>query len=263
MTVCIAALAEEGKSCIVAADRQVTVAGFSLQFEHPDKKIERLFSSCLVMSSGDALLAAQLVERTRHAISLAGNPTVQSAAELLRDIYMTIHLERCENVILRPRGWTFKEFKEYGAQRLPLQSFLQIDKDIFNFGLAVVEFIVAGTDSTGAHIFRVHYTGIMGGDWMEWCDRLGYRTIGSGTSHSAILLSLEGQHSALSLKDTLFNVYCAKRNSEVAPGVGPGTDMAIIREGMIEDVSADRLDKMSKLRDNQKTRLSQSEIETI
>ena len=222
MTICIAALADNGGACVVAADRQVTVHALSLQFEHSDKKIDTLVNGCVVLSSGDALLAAEVIEKARSVLGGLSHPTIQQMAECLRDTYMSVHLMRAENVILRPRGLTFQE---WGGTKIPLQLYIQIDQLLFNFGIGAVEFLVAGIDASGAHIFRVHYSGIAGGNWLEFCTRLSYRTIGSGLSHAAILLSMENQNRTLGVGETLYNVYCAKKNSEVAPGVGPATDI--------------------------------------
>ena len=247
MTICIGAICDNGKACVVAADREITVPAINLEFEHADKKIEDVVSGCVVMSSGDALLASQIIERTRSTLG-GSSQKVDKVAERLRDTYKAIHLERAENVILHPRGFTLKEFKERGAQ-IPAQAYLNLDQSLFNFGIGAVEFLVAGVDSTGAHIFRIHYSGVAGGDWMEWCDRLGYRTIGSGSSHASISLALEGQHRRLSAAETLYNVYSAKRNSEVAPGVGKATDIVILTTGKVDSVSEDRIKKLAEVRE--------------
>jgi len=167
-------------------------------------------------------------------------------------------------VILHPRGFTLKEFKERGGTQVPAQAYLNIDQLLFNFGIGVAEFLVAGLDSTGAHIFRVHYSGMAGGDWLEWCDRLGYRAIGSGSSHASISLALEGQHRKLSIAETLYNVYSAKRNSEVAPGVGKATDVVLLAAGKLDPVNAERLEKLDEIREKYlKGKPKQTELEAI
>jgi hypothetical protein len=247
LTICIGVLCDNGKACVVAADREITVPAINLEFEHADKKIEDVVSGCVVMSSGDALLASQIVEHSRA--SLGGSShKVEKVAQRLRDSYMAIHLERAEHVILHPRGLTMREFKEHGTQ-IPAQAYLNLDQLLFNFGLGAVEFLVVGTDSTGAHIFRIHYDGVAGGDWLEWCDRLGYRAIGSGSSHASISLALEGQHRRLSVAESLYNVYSAKRNSEVAPGVGKATDIVILTAGKVDAVGDDRIKKLAAVRE--------------
>jgi hypothetical protein len=216
VTICIGAICDNGKACVVAADREITVPALSLEFEHADKKIEDIVDGCVVMSSGDALLASQIVERTRAGLG-SGRHAVVSVAERLRDTYISSHQERAERVFLTPRGWTLREFKEKGATQIPAQIYLNLDSQLFNFGLNVVEFLIAGVDSTGAHLYRVFYGGVAGGDWLEWCDRLSYRAIGSGLSHASISLALEGQHRRLSVPESLYNVYSASSGCHCPP----------------------------------------------
>jgi len=108
MTVAIAALCDGGKACVVAADRQITAA-VGLEFEHPASKIETL-GGCAVVSAGDALLAAQVIERSRE--KLAGSShDARRVADTLRETYMALHIERVERgtgglrepVRIRPR----------------------------------------------------------------------------------------------------------------------------------------------------------------
>jgi hypothetical protein len=80
------------------------------------------------------------------------------------------------------------------------------------------------------------------------------------------LLGLEGQHRALSAAETLYNVYCAKKNAELAPGVGRVTDLAIIsKHKKIEAISMSDLGKFEKLRQTakQKSRVDRTELQGI
>lgn len=248
MTICIGALCEEGKNCIVAADREITAPGLSLEFDH-ERKIELLTNSSVVMTSGDSLLGAEVIEKTRPLVVTKSDNTIRQIAETLRDVYHQVHIERAESVILRPRGLTLAEYQLHGAQQIPLQVYVNIDNQFWNFGVGAVEFILAGVDSTGAHIFRVHYSGLTGGSWLEWCDRLGFRAIGSGALHSAILLSLDGQNKNTAIDQTIYNVYSAKKNAEVAPGVGPSTDLAVISSAKVDFFSVKTIEKLAGIRE--------------
>ena len=68
--------------------------------------------------------------------------------------------------------------------------------------------------------------------------KLGYATgiPGSGAIHAMLHLSMAGQTTRRGVAETLADVYIAKRQAEVAPGVGKTTDMAVIyRDGGICD----------------------------
>jgi hypothetical protein len=251
VTICIAALAEKGQACIVAADREITVSmPLNIAFEHHERKIEAISKSCAVMSSGNALIAEEVITRTRRAITGAGDEDMHRAATILRDTYMQVHIERAEQLILRPRGLTLQEFRDFGAQKIPLPIYQQIDNLFWNFMLQT-EFIIAGVDTTGGHIGWVHYHGVQGAGWLESFDKLAYHAIGTGGSHAGILLSLTGQHRELSTAETVWNIYMAKVNAEVAPGVGEFTDMAIVTKDGIEFLSEAFITQMEKVSDEQ------------
>jgi hypothetical protein len=136
---------------------------------------------------------------------------------------------------------------------------------MFSFGAVgkspYADFLIAGVDSTGGHIFRVFYAGVGGGDWLEWCDRLGYRAIGGGWSHATVSLALEKQHRGLSVAETAFNAYCAKRNAEIAPGVGRQTDLSIIENGKLAKLGDEQLEGLEALRASMRARPSRDALE--
>lgn len=247
MMVGIAALCDKAQACVVAADREITV-GFpvNIGFEHHERKIEVTCPACVVVASGNALVAEDVVRRLKRGVAGVAEDDVLRAAGILRDTYMAVHMERAEHVILRPRGITLQEFKDTGAQKVPLPIYQQIDQLFFSFTLNT-DFLIAGVDGSGGHIGWVHYHGVQGGGWLESFDKLGYLAIGSGGSHASILLSLTGQHRDLSLAETVFNVFAAKVNAEVAPGVGDVTDIAVIRKGSVEFLTEKFIEKLGDL----------------
>jgi len=252
MTICIAAICDNGKTCVISADKEITLPGAALEFEHKESKIDVLSKTCAVMSSGDALLAAEVIGKTRSTLPQGKDHSILSIAEKLRDTFIAIHLERAESVFLIPRGLTFKEFREKGAQQLPLPVFQEIQNQLFNYGINVVDFLIVGVDNSGSHIFRVHYNGVAGGSWLEWCEKIGHREIGSGALHSSIYLSLESQYSGTNLSDTIYNVYSAKKIAELSPGVGPATDMAIITNQGIKFFDQTIFDTLMNIRNEAK-----------
>jgi hypothetical protein len=201
-----------------------------------------------VLSSGNALIAEAVTTRAWSAIAGAGQVEFPQMAIALRDTYMATHLERAEQVILRPRGLTLQEFKDTGVQKIPLSVYQQIDQLFFNFTLNT-EFLIAGVDSSGGHIGWVHYHGMGGGGWLESFDKLGYQAIGSGGQHASILLSMSGQHRDQSMAQTVYTVYLAKVNAEMAPGVGDATDLAIITKAGTEFLTDAFIERLEALRE--------------
>ena len=247
MTICIAALCDGGKSLVVAADKEMTAAGLSLKFSHDEKKIDMLTEKCVVLSAGDALVAAEVTQRTKDKVKK--EMSVQKISETMKDTYIQAHLERVESVVLKPLGYTWQEFKDKGSTQLPLSIYQNVHQLIFGFGLNVSEFLVSGLDENGAHIFRVFYAGVNGGNWIEWCDKLGYRAIGTGCPHAYSLFAMSHQHRGMSVDDTLFNVYCAKKSAELAPGVGSEEDFALLSaSGGIKFIEEAKMDDLKKKR---------------
>jgi hypothetical protein len=99
----------------------------------------------------------------------------------------------------------------------------------FNLGS---DFIVTGVDTGGARICVVGHPGTL-----AWLDKLGYASIGSGGIHATMRLALGAQTRKSTLVDTVYSVFDAKKASEVAPGVGPQTDMAIVTAGKTKMLS--------------------------
>jgi hypothetical protein len=102
--------------------------------------------------------------------------------------------------------------------------------------------IVAGVDDSGA---RVAYLGNPG--TLAWLDKLGYAAIGSGGIHATTKLSLGSQTRGSTLLETLYRVYEAKRAAEVAPGVGPDTDVAIVERDRITMCGSDMMTTMEEI----------------
>jgi 20S proteasome alpha/beta subunit len=244
MTVCIGALCEGRKAVVLAADRRITLSG-GHHFDRENGKIVQLAPQVLVAWSGDVALAGELIETARTTLPTSGTVTVRAAAEALKAVWQKKHMQRVEDVILKPRGYTLDSFQSVGRQQLGDQLFTGILTDAFTFGIDPVAFLVVGVDQTGASIFRVFYIGQRGGDWIECSNPLGFQTIGSGMAFAAASLSIEAQHEDFSARQTLFNVYRAKKASENVNDVGLGTDLWIVREGRaveFDTASMERLD---------------------
>jgi 20S proteasome alpha/beta subunit len=247
MTVCIGALCDTGRAVVVASDCQVTL-GAALEIEHPAGKINPLVPGILVMTSGDRVLGAEVIEKARERLaSWKGTLTVRAAAETLCTTFKQKHRERVESVVLVPRGYTFDSFHKSAAQQMSKDLFEGISKQIFDFGLNAVEFLVCGIDASGAHLFRVFYTGLNGGDWMQWLDSLTYYAIGGGQGAAVARLAIERQGSALSIQQTLFNVFAAKKTAEIAPGVGRETDVVIVTAGGAIELSPEQMRKLERV----------------
>lgn len=225
LTVCIAARCIDG-SIFCAADRMVTVG--DMEMESPVSKIFIITNSIFVMpSDDDASLHAEILADVHAAVSkrIADNPNVWIAVRDVVDLYIEIRNETktklAARTFLAPLGLTKETFLEKMATMEPCLV-ARISEDMVNHKLPCLSIIIAGLDTSGSHIYQVH-------DGESGCfDTIGYAAIGAGGRHANAHFMMSGQSYSTSIAETLWATYLAKKRSEVAPGVGEATDIAMI-----------------------------------
>jgi hypothetical protein len=234
MTVCIAAVCEEGGKIVVAADRMLTFPyPMNIEFETEEQKIEQLASSCVALVSGSTAYATEILGRTRKGLNGSPSPEIEKVIESVLCEYTSVRMEKIdETIIAATLGGDYARFIERGGT---LPNYLQLQAQIYQqlsmlaqqFNLST-DIMVAGIDSLGAHVSVATHPGTT-----MPLDKLGYGAIGSGGIHATIHLSLIGQTRRKGFFETLYNVYAAKIASQSAPGVGEATDIAVVEVGRV------------------------------
>ena len=107
-----------------------------------------------------------------------------------------------------------------------------------------VELIVAGVDDIGGHIYTVNNPGT----FID-VQQIGYTAIGSGGVHATQALIGFGSSPDHELKRTIFCTFAAKKRSEVAPGVGKDTDLFIITNEGIQELSQEEIKQLTDIYD--------------
>lgn len=229
MTICIAAICDDGQRIVVAADRMFTSpAPMNMEFETEEKKIEGMAPNCVALLSGNSGYGTEVLLDVAHKVGGNQSPSISDVARWATEAYIAIRARKAEEThVVSSLGSDFSAFRSKGGT---LPGYLQPQPAIyqqlvmfmnqFNMGL---EILVSGIDSTGAHLAVVVHPGSH-----VWLDKLGYGAIGSGLMHALGRLHLAGQTRHRSLAETLFSVYDAKKAAEVAPGVGKETDVHVI-----------------------------------
>jgi hypothetical protein len=229
VTVCIAAVCGGGKAIVVAADRMFTAGPpVNLEFETAEKKIEALSPSCVALLAGNSALGTEIMQGALARLQGAQKPQVVLAAEAVKESYAQVRGTKVRDTIITPYlGPDFIRVEQLGTN---IPTYLKDQPGVYqqlamlmnNFNMGS-DIIVAGVDDQGARLAVIGHPGTI-----AWFDKLGYAAIGSGGIHATMRLSL-GAHTRNSpLVDTLYRVYDGKRASEVAPGVGQETDVAIV-----------------------------------
>lgn len=219
MTICIGSLCDSGNAVVFAADRMVTANFLSLEFEHQEKKIEPVSSHCVVMSSGDALVAFELVETFKREAPLT--KSVREIADKCYNMLVALSLRRAEQEILKPRGLDWDTYRRDGNNINP-QLYMLLDHQLSEFHLET-DFLVVGIDDSGGHVISLVFPGTV-----QHFDKIGFGAVGSGIPHATTSLCLSGQTRKAKIAETLHAVYVSKKKTESAPGVGRETDMGVI-----------------------------------
>ena len=243
MTVCIAALCENGKSVIMAADRMVTGEYLSITFEHLLSKIFHIADCCVIASSGDANVKTDVFHGAKPNIDCLKTPDVKDIVDEIKKSYANERKRVIIEKILFPQGFdSFKDFYEYQHMLNPeVTKRIQIEIREYDFNLQI---LIAGVDQTGGHIYRIDNPGTSIPH-----DSIGFEVIGSGTQHAMTTLISNDYSIGFSTKKALFAVYEAKKISEKAPGVGKTyTDMAIVSNQGISKITDDIIRELDEIR---------------
>jgi hypothetical protein len=257
MTVCIGAICDEGKSIVVAADRMMTYgAPMNLQVEAAVRKIIPLSDKAVLLFSGSVPDGEGIANGTKSKMQ-GGQFGPKQVADFAAAVYQEIKRKRVEDTILRPLlGIDFGQFQQLVSQSASSQVLGQMLGMIAQHNLSL-DVLLAGIDEGIGHLSVVAHPGMA-----LPMDTVGTSAIGSGGLHAAIRLSLGRQARDIGLPETIFNVYEAKRASEVAPGVGKVTDIAVLNGcgvSFVDESVFKILDSIEK----QKPSLSAEELEQL
>jgi len=257
MTVCIAAICQNG-IIFGASDRMMTSG--DIEFEpkldsiaKPDlsqpldltfnanTKIYPITNSVVVMTAGDSGLQSEIVQDMLAQVqkSIQQNPHwlyVKEAVGLYLDAYEKAKSRRAHQKIFAPYGFDMQTFLEKSNQ-LSNHLVIEINKQIQRFDsyfaeMHGIETIITGVDATfgndapSAHIYSIVKSSA--GDFITCGDSVGFAAVGSGARHAESQFMLAGHSPFASSPETLLLTYLSKKRSEVAPGVGKGTDMFTI-----------------------------------
>lgn len=224
MTVCVGAICEGGRGVVVSADRMMTYgAPMNLQAEGAVRKIFELTPQCVMLFSGSVPDGEEVFTRTRAGVIAAPHPDIKTIAATAGNVYIAHKKRRAEEAILRPfLGIDFAGFQTLVAQSASSQVMNQVLGMLSQHNLGL-DIMIAGVDADGAHLHVVSHPGTV-----MSMDTVGTVSIGSGGMHASIRMSLARHKGTSSLAQAMHNVYEAKLASEVAPGVGKVTDIAII-----------------------------------
>ncbi len=242
MTICIAAICQQGSSLVLASDSMLTNAALSIQFEHPTKKMTRLAESSVALTAGDALAHTELFDMVQVEIAGLKAPTVIAMVDKIKTCYQFIREREIAETILIPRGFrSFADFyRGHSILNPEIVFMIQSEIDRYDYGLHI---LVAGMSEGIAHIYGISDPGAS-----NCFDAIGFNAIGSGLPHAINTLIARGCNQGVSLEECLLIVYEAKKMAEKAPGVGANiTDICIMNPQGIADFPRDKVELLDEV----------------
>jgi len=231
MTICISAIAlnKDKKECIVfSTDHMVSIGGLG-QFEKEIKKYKVLNGNVIAMLSGQPLLFDRILEGAKdfHDFHKIRDKIVENLAKLRKDI------------IKKEIYDLFNIDENYIKQILPLQFQNPIMQKILettsNFTLETSILLIGFDNSANAQITEIGEVGY--GDYRD----IHFHAIGSGSSQALNTLLFQKHSKNSDLQATIYSVYKAKRNAEVANGVGKETEIIILDGNKLYELPEEKI----------------------
>ena len=228
MTLCIAAISENGTAVVGLADRMLTV-GDMLEYEPREQKIIIITASIFIMLAVDMSLQSEIILEVKRIVNEASAKewSVREIAEIYNQTANEIHTKKQRDIILMRYGLTSETFISWqsGMQAIFVNRIAKEIKDISE--PPPIEAIIAGVDSSGAHIFKKD------GYSFECADFSGYATIGNGGWLAEAELTRIAYAKFVGVAQSAFLCYMAKKSGEKASGVGKYTDIVFTTENHI------------------------------
>ena len=218
MTICMAALCDNGNSVLVMADRMLTVTyPMEYQLESSERKIHILGDHALAMFAGDLVMGMQILDDATSTIQQSRLSLLPQMVDVIRASFVRARLQMVEHQCLTPRGLTLDEY--FNRQHMLNPSLVQnIDQAFMQSGTGV-SFLIAGWDGSKYSIFALVDPGAV------YClDAIGFHAIGSGSPHAIHVLLGANYSKNMPNEDAKELLAKARKASEVAPGVGIESD---------------------------------------
>jgi len=223
MTLCIAALADDRKAIVMAADRMVSTAFIESELEI--SKIIPIGDNWWIMLAASALAGAfPIIDNVKVEIAQASEHDVEDVVRIVADCYQEERRRRAEAQFLLPRGFTVDSFLAQGKAALPEITFRELDLALSQFDLGV-SLLVCGFDHKKmAQLFKVDNPGIG-----SRLDIPGFHAIGSGFYGAEYMMYYRELSCVTPVHEWLYYIYEAKGFGEQAGAVGEETELLVAR----------------------------------
>lgn len=224
MTMCLGALYESGKGCVLQSDQMITIGyPLAIEYEQSDPpKINEITNDCYVLIAGNVLFANQIIDIVKNKVKDSKNNPKINLIEEFRLAYQKIRHTTITQNIVEPRGLTFDQYLA-NQTRLDQKIVAMIDQEYKMYNLGV-EIIIINSDNDKCW----HISTLVNPAYIISNDSIGFSAIGSGAIHANYSM-IDDKYTKLCPKDKVIEM-CekAKKRAEVAPGVGRGTSSIVL-----------------------------------
>lgn len=227
MTVCIAAVAEDGKKAVLVADKMVTMNGpLPHQIDGSATKIVKFTDDVSVMWAGGVTDITNILETAKS--TLGDRRTVGEIADHINQT----HFEYLQGIIVRRdiigRGIaSLNDFYTNPALQIDWNTRNMIQNNLASNTLVDSNpaFIVCGKDAQG--LYRVYFLG-NNPRFIPYLHTSGYATIGDGGTHAAYSFIFDDYVPSMNLEKVKKIASAAKKKAEKCQNVGKGKDEVIL-----------------------------------
>jgi 20S proteasome alpha/beta subunit len=231
MTVCVAAICDNGKTIILVSDKMIGT-GF-IESEPDINKLLTLHKDWWALIAADDIspifdiidYAKGAIREKKRAAALASDSplSLQDAMDVIREAYEKKRMEQAESLYLKPIGWDIASFNASAGGPNCLPDFGEIKARIADYSLDI-ELLVAGFSEGTGYLFS-----LIGreGSIINRHDIPGFYAIGSGGIGAIYMMYYRDMSYKKLTREAVYYAMEAKLFGEQASGVGEKTNLYI------------------------------------
>ena len=240
MTICIAAIGKDennNEAIVFATDHMVFLPQIG-QFEMSVEKYKKINDNSFAMLAGETLIFNDIL------LPCKSDCTLDQMKEKIRQRMFAIREERIQKQLLDTYKLSYTNILDLLKNPLQNPYAVNIIKFISEYTLKT-QILLIGFRNNQAQIVEITESNAV-----ETRD-IGFDAIGSGGMQAVNTLLFQRHSKNDSVTATLYDVYKAKRNAEVAVGVGKETDMMILRESGLEKIDDEHMKVLAQIYDEE------------
>jgi 20S proteasome alpha/beta subunit len=236
MTICVAAIGVDDKNkeiIVFATDHMVSIGNLG-QFEKTISKFKEINANTVAMLSGNPLIFDELLK------DCCKSKDFDEIKEIIHKNMGQVKDAQIKSQILDIFKMDFEYIKEILKGEVRNEYMAHILRSLAEASLQT-SILLIGFKEHQAQITEVREIGMQ--DYRD----IDFGCIGSGSVQAMNTLLFQRHSKSDSLAVTLYNVYKAKRNAEVAVGVGEETDIVILTEKGITKIDGEKIEILRKV----------------